>query len=248
MIEKILIVDDEPNARAIVAGFLKRKIPGAELLEASGVEEALNVLENNSVDLAMLDINLGEDTSFDLLNRIGLDAIDFKIIFISAYNQYAITAFKFSAIDYLLKPINPFEFEAALDRAMQSMVQTGEQLNLLSDGMQKQQKQFDKIVLRGHEKIQLVAPDEIVYCQSDNNYTTFYLTDNTTVIVSQTLKEYDQLLRPLGFFRTHRSYLINLNHLRLYDKREGGSVQLRNGVNLPLARGKKEALLSIIEG
>jgi len=242
---RVFLLDDESNALKTVKAYLnKTSLKGAAIKEASTIDEAIEVLSTFSADLALLDINLAGGTSFDLLSR--LDKIDFKIIFITAYDEYAVKAFKFNAIDYILKPINPLEFNAAIEKVLES----GQSVN------KDQLKQFNetistgstnKLILKDNKAMHFVRISDIVQCKSESNYTLFSLVDGSEIIISKTLAEYEELLRGKGFFRSHRSHLINLHQIKKYDKREGGFIQMNNKENVPLSRGKKDVFMQLIE-
>lgn len=248
---KVLLLDDEMNARETIKIYLDR-FPHAdfEIREASNIKEAYAQLEDFQPDFALLDINLRQGTSFDFLSLVGLDAIAFKIIFITAFNDYAVKAFKFNAIDYILKPVNPIEFNESIRKVISQVEMTDSKLQLqnLHSQITSNAKAFDKIVLRDQQQIRLVPTQDIVYCRSENNYTVFHMVDGSEIVISKTLKEYEDLLKERHFFRTHRSHLINLNLLKIYDKREGGSIQMRDGSTIPLARNKKDLFMRVLDG
>lgn len=246
---KILILDDESHARQLIRSFIDQiKEICFEIREASTLEEAMNQLKSFEPDVAFLDINLKEGTSFDLLNLIGLDRVRFKVIFITAYDVYAIKAFKFNAIDYILKPIDPTEFDHAFKKAINCELNTHlVQLTSLQQHLQGDREANDQLVLKDHQQIQLVNIDDIVHCTSENNYTAFHFTDDSHLVISKTLKEYEDLLKKKRFFRTHRSHLINFKHFKKYDKRDGGYIQMSNGTIIPLARNRKEIFLKVLD-
>ncbi|UXP32723.1 LytTR family DNA-binding domain-containing protein [Reichenbachiella agarivorans] len=246
---KVFLLDDEPAALATLRSFLLRAIPLAEIREANSIQGALDVLDEYRPDLALLDINLGSGTSFDLLGMLDEDRLSFKIIFISGHDEYAVKAFKYNALDYILKPINPFEFKIAIEKVTRDLIQLPDvqQIRQLTQSVQDNDHLFKKIVLKDQNTIQIVEVNDIVYCMSDNNYTEFHLKDGQVLVISQTLKEYELLLRERGFFRVHRSYLINMNQLRKFDKREGGSIEMSDGSHIPLARAKKETFLEVLQ-
>lgn len=243
---KIFLLDDETNARETVKAYLKR-VPGLnpDIQEASSIEEARSIMNDFRPELALLDINLQDGTSFDLLSVLDPSTINFNIIFISAHDTYAIKAFKFNAIDYILKPINPLEFNEAIAKCLSSKPLDSHQLQSFNETMD--QKKFDRLVLKDSQAIHFVEIDELVYCKSESNYTTFYLQDSSEIIISKTLAEYEELLRGTGFFRPHRSYLINLYQIKKYDKREGGSIRMKNDKDVPLSRGKKDIFMQLID-
>ncbi len=239
----ILLLDNEKSARETIKAYLfKFGFDKLCIEESSSIEEAEAVLKRFSPDLGILDINLDEGTSFDMLSR--LPEINLKIIFVSAYDQYAIKAFKFNALDYILKPINPLEFNAALEKSLSSPYTEPAQLQGFTDTINR--KQFDKLVLRDSKAIYFVKVDEIIHCKSESNYTSF-VTEKGEIVISRTLGEYEDLLRSKGFFRSHRSHLINMHQIKKFDKREGGTIQMVNDEHVPLARNKKEIFMKLID-
>ncbi|MCG8389760.1 MAG: LytTR family DNA-binding domain-containing protein [Cytophagales bacterium] len=240
----ILILDDELPARASIKSYLKRCMKLKYVVfEASDISEASEITKEFQIDLAFLDIKLKQGTSFDFLAH--LEMINFKIIFVSGYDEYAIKAFRFNAVDYILKPIELKEFEQALQKALDLPPINDQQIaNLTSD---IQSKMIKRIVLKDIHSIFFIEIQDIIYCQSENNYTTFFIKDRSEITVSKTLKCYENILRPLGFFRIHRSFLINLKLAIAFDKREGGSIQMINGAKIPLARNKKELFMQFMQ-
>jgi two-component system LytT family response regulator len=241
---KIFLLDDEVNSRDTVVTFLKKYI-GTDVIikEANSVASGLEMLASYRPDLAILDINLGDGTSFDILSR--LDRIDFKIIFISAYDEYAIKAFKFNALDYILKPINPLEFQEAIKKVEATGNVDKRQLDELHQSLQKEK--LSKLILKDTQAIHFVDIAEIIQCKSESNYTLFSIKGGSELIISKTLGEYEELLRGRGFFRSHRSHLINLHQIKKFDKREGGYIEMTNGNQVPLSRTKREIFLKLIE-
>ena len=239
----IFLLDDEKNARETVKAYLSRSsISVSSLQEAASIKESLEVLASFKPDLAFLDINLQDGTSFDLLSQ--LDTIDFKIIFISAYDEYAVKAFKFNALDYILKPINPMEFNASLDRIQAQENPLSSQIQQLHETLSS--KEFNKLVLRDSQSIHFVDVEDIIQCKSENNYTVFDLKEDQ-IVISKTLGDYEEILKGKGFFRAHRSHLINMRQISKYDKREGGFIKMNNGENVPLARNRKEIFMQLID-
>lgn len=247
MIENILVLDDEENARLTVKSYILRKFDQAQIHEAGDIETALEIVKRNQIDLAFLDIHLGNGTGFDFLNQVPPALLIFKVIFVSAHDEFGVKAFKYNALDYILKPINPIEFNAALDKVENQLPPHALQLDNLQNSFKQPTQSLKKIVLKDQNSVQLVAVDDIVYCKSENNYTTFHLKDRTSILISQTLKEYEQILKDRNFFRAHRSFLINLDLFKKYDKRDGGVIVMDDDTNIPLARGKKEILFQILD-
>lgn len=243
---EIFLLDDEENARKTVISYLNKYLTNFEITERDSLKEGLEYLKKNQPDLAVLDINLDSGTSFDLLSQ--LEEINFQVIFISAYDQYAIKAFKYNAIDYILKPINPVELQDALQKATTSI----ESNNLSKQQLEKlrsdlKQQSIQRITLKDNQSIHFVDIENIVRCKSENNYTVFSLKEGSDLIVSKTLGDFEDLLKERLFFRSHRSHLINLANIKRYDKREGGFIEMCNGDIVPLSRNKKEIFLKVID-
>ncbi|MFO7614734.1 MAG: LytTR family DNA-binding domain-containing protein [Bacteroidales bacterium] len=243
---RTLIIDDEPHIRETMQGLLKKFCPQVKVVgEAGSVAAGEREIRQKRPDLVLLDIKMGDGTGFDLLNRF--ENIDFKIIFVTAYEKYAIQAFGFSAVDYLLKPVNPEKLMEAVERAthtIQSNFNT--QLNALRQNLQDTGQPGKKIILRTQENIYLLDVHEIVHCYSEGNYTVFETSGGEKIMVSRTLKEYDDLLSDSGFLRVHRSHLINLQHIRRLSKAEGGAVIMSNGAVVPVSTSGRERLLELI--
>jgi two-component system LytT family response regulator len=187
-------------------------------------------------------VQLPDGSGFDILEL--LPNLNFKIIFVSAYDKYAIDAFKFSAIDYLLKPVEPDLLIRAIEKSKkEDKLQSMEgKLNVLLSN----RKNIEKIALPSSNGLELVKVNEIIYCQADSNYTLFHLLDGQKILVSRSLKEYDEILSSQGFYRIHQSYLIKLSFVKKYLKGEGGTVILENGKELDVSRRRKEGFLKAI--
>ena len=240
----IAVIDDEPKARETIINILGLSpIELAVVGEADSVKSAYELLFLNPPDLVLLDINLPDGTGFDLLKMF--DQINFKVIFITAHEEYAIKAFKCSAIDYILKPITAGELLKAIEKAHESLnkEETAFKLSTLLSNLDK----LKKIVLKTSESIHIVNVQHIVHCEADVNYTTFFLTGGEKLLVSKPLKEYDDLLSQAGFFRTHQSHLVNLEHIVRYDKTDGGYLVMNNNSTIPVSTRKKEALFQLFE-
>lgn len=245
---RVVIIDDEARTRKSIAELLKYSSHEVELVaEAEDVSSGINVLNNFQPELVLLDINMPDGTGFDLLKQIS--NINFKIIFITAYQEYAIQAFEFSAIDYILKPVDPQKLMAAIDKAHQMVEKENFniKLNALFSNMEQQNSDHKKLVLKTAENIYLVSTKDISRCESDGGYTKFFCKDGRTILVSKNLKEYEDLLSQFGFFRIHQSHLINLKFVDHYRKVDGGEVVMTDQSELPLSRRKKENFLKLLE-
>ncbi|HAI77351.1 MAG TPA: DNA-binding response regulator [Microscillaceae bacterium] len=244
----IVLVEDEPKQRSFVKQIIETYTPYTIIGEAGSVSEGEALLKTKSPDLVLMDIEMPDGTGFDLLKKLG-DDINFQVIFITAHNAFAIQAFKFSALDYLLKPLDPEDLTQALQKAQKNIQQNQIQLQLatLMNNIQDFAGHVKKLVLKDADNIYVVASSDIYYLEADSNYTTFFLVDGSKILISKTLKEYEQLLEGQGFFRCHQSFLINLAYLARVDKRDGGMVILKNEAAIPLASRKKDLLLKTLE-
>ncbi|MCD4771801.1 MAG: LytTR family DNA-binding domain-containing protein [Bacteroidales bacterium] len=245
---KIIIIDDEVRARKSIADLLKLSSLDIDIVaEADGVKTGIEAIKKYKPDLILLDIDMPDGTGFDLLKA--MDYINFKIIFITAYEEFAVKAFEFSAIDYILKPADPKKLLEAISKAQQIVEQENInlKLNALFANLDNVNPDSKKLVLKTAEKIYLISTRDIIRCESDMGYTQFFLADGKNVLVSKNLKDYEVLLDGLGFFRIHQSHLINLKYIDYYDKTEGGSVKMKDKSMLPLSRRKKESFLKLIE-
>lgn len=243
------IIDDEFQSRNFLHTMLKQYFPEIILLGvASSVQEGLEGINEHKPDIVFLDIQLKEETGFDLLNQ--LPKIDFALVFVTAYNQYAIKAFRFNAIDYLLKPIIPEELIEAVNKVKQRIASTKTDSKKLVDQLYKDiqdpKKIHDKIAISTSDGFNIIPINEIIYCHAISNYTRFYLTDKKFILSSYTLKQYDELLTSQSFFRAHRSYLINMIHVKMYKKGEGGEIVMSNGDEIELSRTHKAEFLQLL--
>ena len=244
---RTIIIDDEAHMRQSLEKLVKQYCPNVKIVaKADGVKTGVDTIKRLHPDLVLLDIKIDDGTGFDLLNQ--LEPVDFKVIFITAYDQYAVKAFKFSALDYLLKPVDADELVLAVDKTEKLvMKEMKTQLDTLADNMQTDDKSKKKIILKTFDNIHLVKISDIIYCESDGNYTNFYLLNGNKIIVSVTLKEYDKMFSEYGFFRAHKSFLINLGHIDRFEKSEGGYIILANEHKVPVASRKREQLLELFE-
>ncbi|MEP3387155.1 MAG: LytTR family DNA-binding domain-containing protein [Reichenbachiella sp.] len=243
---RIVLIDDDATVRENLRLLLKIYAPESSVVgEASGVQSGLDCIRSNKPDLVLLDVEMKDGSGFDLLSLY--KDIDFKLIFVTGHNEYAIKAFKYSAIDYVLKPVDPDDLQAALLKASEVHDVQEQRLrvsNLVQNKSLEARKR--KILLKDAETVYLVLVSDIIRCESEANYTIFYLLDKRKIMVSKTLKEFDQLFEGQSFFRAHQSHLINLNHFDRYEKKEGGIIHMKDGSTLPVAVRKKEALLSVL--
>lgn len=245
--EKAVIIDDILKARDFLKRDLTSFCPHIEVVgEAEGVVSGLKIIKKLRPDIVFLDINMNDGSGFDILEL--LDEIQFKVIFTTASDAHAIKAFKFSAVDYLLKPIDVDELTKAVGKALSQGKSEGQQqVELLRDSVASDEK-MEKIALHTAEKIHICELVDIIRCESSINYTTFYFEDKHKVLVTKTLKFYDQLLTGSGFLRTHQSHLINLSHVKEFVKGDGGYILMNDGSNIPVSARKRAEVVQIISG
>ncbi len=244
---RIVLVDDDSVIRENLKTMLTIYSPHSKVIaEADGVKAGLGCIKEHKPDLVLLDVEMKDGTGFDLLAFYG--QLDFKVIFVTGHDAYAIRAFKISAIDYVLKPVDPHDLVVALKKA-EGAVNRNEQQIRIANLVQNNREDIanQKIILKDLETVYLVAVKDIVRCESETNYTRFCLIDGRKVLVSKTMKEYDTLFEGQNFFRAHQSHLINLLHFDRYEKKDGGTVFMKDGSTLPVAVRKKEALMSALE-
>lgn len=218
--------------------------------KAATVAEALLLIEETKPQLVFLDVMLNNESGFDLLQR--LVNVSFETIFTTAHDEFAVKAFRFNALDYLLKPIDLDELEKAVEKAkakLQSPLPPSLELfRNIVDAYRSPSKKLNKLSVPTADGFLLLPLDEIIYCESFGNYTNFYLLHNKKIVSSYTLKEYDELLGDQQFFRAHKSHLVNLAHVSKYIKGEGGTLLMSNGHEIEVSRRNKEALLKILKG
>lgn len=245
MKEKIaaIIVDDERNNCENLKELLDKYCPEVEIVDmAHSAAEGNERISCLKPSLVFLDIQMQGGSGFDLLER--LKPVTFEVIFVTAFDQYAIRAIRFCAIDYLLKPVDILELQSAVSRAANKILQREPNLSLTNLLENRNQEKDDlKIALPTAERILFVQISEIIRCLGDNNYTTVYLKSSDSVLVSKTLKEYEELLSDKGFLRVHQSHLINLRYVRSFEKQDGGYLKMTDGASVPISRQRKQQVL-----
>lgn len=244
---KVIIIDDEINARESLRQLLEMYCSDAVVVgEADSVSSGIDSILQNNPDIVFLDIKMPDGTGFDLLSRI--KNISFKIIFVTAYEEFAIKAFRFNAIDYLTKPIEPDELVEAVKKAGNHIKgdSVNETIKLLIENISKPAVPHKKIVLRTMNTIHVVEIDRIIRCESARNYTAFHLVDQEEILISRSMREYDEMLEDYGFFRVHNSHLINLNFISSF-KRDELICVLKDGTLIPVAYRKRDELLHAIK-
>lgn len=246
---KALIVDDESHQRDALLTLLQQHFPQIHpIVIATSVPEALTLVQEHRPQLVFLDVMLPPYTGFDLLQQV--PAIDFEIIFTTSFEEYAIKAFRLSAVDYLIKPLVLAELQQAIDRFTEkakARVNT-DHLALLIENIQAKSPRQKRIALPTLTGFIFVTVDDIVRCESDNTYTTFYLVNKSKIIVSKTLKECEGLLSDFPFFRVHNSHLVNLSYIQEYTKGEGGVIKMTDGSHVDVSRRRKDDFVNWFKG
>jgi two-component system, LytTR family, response regulator len=245
---KIAIIEDEQPIRDTYKLLLNQNFSDIEIVgEAGTVADAVALLKNSPPDIVFMDIELEDGNSFQVLQNTR--PYSFKVIFLTAYNNFAIKAIKFSAFDYIMKPINEFEFINAVRNAIDSVTtqpDSNEQFTNLLDHYMGTQKSR-KIVLRTANSMFVVNISDISHCKSDNSYTTFVLNDKREILVSKGMSEYIPILEEYGFARPHQSFMVNINHIQKIDRNDGGFVIMENGSEIPISTRRKQQFLAILE-
>jgi two-component system LytT family response regulator len=232
-----VIIDDEPNNIENLQGMLAKWCSGVTITGTAGdAEIGIELISKIMPDLVFLDIQMPERSGFDVLKAF--KNVPFEVIFVTAYDQYGIQAIKFSALDYLLKPVDVLELQQAVEKAKARLGAREQNLSIanLVSYFQKSQHEYPKIALPTSRETRYVKVDQILRCQASNNYTTFYIQGGEQVLVSKTLKEFDELLKPYGFQRTHQSHLINLQYVKSFLKEDNGMLLMEDHSKIPISR------------
>ena len=243
---KVVIIDDEKTSRDALAGLLNRYCRNVEVIaQADGYRHGLEVLHKTNPDVVFLDIQMPDGSGFQILEDVR--EINFEVIFTTAYDQYAIKAIKYSALDYLLKPIVPSDLVNALQKAEQkkNVSEMSNNIKVLLDNL-KTKNEPRKIILSTSDKIHIVEIDDIIRCESDDYYTRFFFTDGKTLLISKTLKENEMLLGDQHFLRPHKSHLVNLKYVKGFLKNDGGYILMSDGTKVPVSRRKREKVVNVI--
>lgn len=234
---RAIIVDDEAEARAALRGVIERRAPEVNIVgEAASVEESLRAVSEHRPQLLFLDVQMPDGDGFELLRRLG--TWDFDVIFTTASSKHAIQAIRFSALDYLVKPILSNELRAAVDRHVAKHSNNADAQAQLLHNIAQPDERTMKLTLTSGDRSYFVDPSEVIWCEADINYTNLHLQDERRFVSARTLKDYEDMLAPLGFLRTHRSYLVNRAHIDHLDR--SGFVVLRNGKRVEVASRRKD--------
>ncbi|RYJ45561.1 LytR/AlgR family response regulator transcription factor [Flavobacterium beibuense] len=247
-----LLIDDDANLRNGMKSFLTRYAPDIEIVgEADSVKAGISAIEFHQPNVVFLDIQLGDGTGFDILEQVmqRKGSLSCHVVFITAHEQYAVKAFRFSALDYLLKPVDPEDLNNVVDKIKKTLSGNDNyaHIDLLLENIRKKVDKFKRIALSTSDGIHLFEVSDIIRCESQDNYTKFYIKDNKPILIAKTLKEYEDLLSEQGFERIHQSHLINLAYLKSYIKKDGGYAVMADNSHLPISQRKKERLQEILK-
>ena len=241
MILKTIIVEDEQTSREILKNYLTKYCPSVEVVgEAENIDDALVLIRNNELDMVFLDVEMPYGSGFDLLEKLG--STNFEVVFVTAYNQYAIDALNKHASYYLLKPISIDELIKAVDYVTEIKIKENQLQNSVLTP--KSNPVDQKITIPTQDGFEVLQMRDIIYCKADDNYTELYLNNNQKKLVSKTLKYFEDSLKESGFARIHKSFLVNVAYIASYKKGKGGTLYLSNGKELSVSASKKATLLS----
>lgn len=246
-----VLIDDDINLRNGMKGLLSIYAPEITIIgEADSVASGVEAIEKLNPQVVFLDIQLNDGTGFDILEKLATKngKTTSHIVFITAHEQYAIKAFRFSALDFLLKPVDPDELKKVIEK-IKSVLEKSDNyahIDLLLENIRKKVDNFKRIALSNSDGIHLFEISDIIRCESEDNYTKFFIRNSKPILISKTLKEYEEMLTNHGFVRVHQSHLINLAFLKSYIKKEGGYVIMTDNSTIPISQRKKEQLQEIL--
>jgi len=240
---KAIIIDDEKNSREVLSKLVSTYCRGVAIVaEASNFEEGLEAISKHKPGLVFLDLEMPDANGLELFTR--LDKMDFEVIITTGHQEYAVKAVKTAALDYLLKPVDVEELEAAVDRVFGQRKENRENKNFDIFIKNFKNSSEQQIALASSEGLTFLKVKEIIYCKGDGAYTYFFIEDGSKITVSKNLKEFEDLLGDKGFYRIHKSYLINLSHMKKYMRGDGGYVIMSNGDSADVSKRKKEGFLT----
>jgi two-component system LytT family response regulator len=241
---KTLIIEDEQKSREMLVAMLEKNCEFVQVIGAAkNVKEGVELIKQFKPELVFLDISMPDGSGFDLLEQV--QGHKFELIFATASDQHAIRAIKYSACDYLLKPIDVEELKLAVEKVVQkkNAIPNMENLNFLIQQLKKSDDNFQKITLPTGNAFEVVNIKDIIRCEADGSYTTFFLADKRKLLVSFGLKHYEDLLPESDFIRIHHHHLINMNHVLRFLKEDGGYAVMSDNSKLEISRRKKDAFM-----
>lgn len=243
---KSVLIDDEKNALEMMEWLLKTYCPQVSVVAmCTSAEEGIAAIRKHQPDVVFLDIEMPKMNGFDMLEQF--DELFFNVVFCTAYDQFALKAFRYSALNYLLKPVDPDELVATVQRMEKSKtVPTKEQFELLLQNMQQSHKTTpQRIALTHNDGLIFVPTAEIIYCEAESNYTSIHLADGKKIVVSKVLKELDEALSGPDFYRVHSSFLININRIKKFVRGDGGYLVMDNDASISISRSRKQEFMEL---
>ena len=244
---KAIIVDDEQRSREALNGLIERYCPEVFVIaEATGCNDGIDKTRKFEPDLVFLDIQMPDGSGFNFLEAF--DKINFEVIFTTAHDQYAIKAIKYSALDYLLKPVDPDELKIAINKYLlkNDKGKINDNIKVLLDNIKSPQNEAKKIILSTSEGMHIVSTDDILRCESDDYYTNFFFVNGTSLLISKTLKQNEAILSDFDFIRPHKSHLVNIKYIKSFLKVDGGYILMIDGSKIPVSRRKRESIVEIL--
>jgi two-component system LytT family response regulator len=244
---RAIVVEDEKNVREVLIKLLAVFCPDVQVVgQAESVSDALGLIKTVEFDLAFLDIKLKGGTSLELLKYF--QHRNFQVIFITAYDQYALDAFRLSAADYLLKPVSPDRLQEAVKKAekLASKKDDASMWSVLQEHLSPKERSDSRIILKDAENMHVIHIKDILYCQAEGGYTQFWLLGGRKIITSQNLKEYESLLSSHGFIRVHHKYLANISHVNNFSRQDGGMLFLPEGHQVPVSYRKRDQVIKAL--
>jgi two-component system LytT family response regulator len=246
---KAIIIEDEEASRVTLSNYLRKYCPHVQVVaQAENINQGKLAILEHQPELVFLDVEMPYGNGFDLLEQ--LDTIDFELIFVTAYSNYALKALNMSASYYLLKPIDIEELEAAVDTVTANIESKAQirSAQILKSNLQVEEHRLKRIVLPEMEGFEIAQLKDIVFCKANDNLTDFVFTDGRKKTICKTLKHFDEILSDSGFYRIHKSYLLNMEHVKGYKRGKGGYAQLSNGDELEIAVRRKQDFLNQFVG
>ena len=243
----VIVVDDEVSVRNAITKLLAEQFPDLEVISTAGtLKSAYEAIMKHAPDLLFLDVELPDGNGFELLKMIS--AVNFKVIFITGHQEYALDAIKVSALDYILKPFDQDELRIAVEKAREIINHDEQNIKLqaLSENL-RSKRTLKRIILPTADNLYLVSVEDIIRAEADSNYTVFWLTEGRKIMVSRTIKEYDEMLSGSGMIRIHQSHLVNVPFIDRFVKRDGGYLKLKDGTTVPVSPNLKKKVLQSIK-
>ena len=245
---KVVIIDDESKARSLLHTIISEYCSEIEeIFQAENLLKGIEIIKKEEISIVFLDIEMPQHSGLQLFEFLDINDITFEVIFTTAYSDYAIQAFEFSAIDYLLKPLRPNKVKEAVEKAKKALEQNQVQQRLTELKKALSSEKFNKLALPVEDGVLFVKLEDIFLLEADSMYTQFYLKNEKKMLISKPLKYFSDLLESKDmFYKPHRSYLVNLQYLQKLVKKEGTYIELENKFLVPVSKDKKDELIKII--